>query len=279
MTDFSLLIKPSAADCNLRCAYCFYIGRQGLTEPHPRMSDDVLERTIAGYMGTLQTRSHTFSWQGGEPGLMGLRFFEKAVKLQVKHAPRGAVVCNAFQTNGTLITDELAAFLAEYRFLFGVSMDGPAQVHDHYRKTREGMPSQASVLKGIDRLKRAGVEFNILALVNNRTVKQPREIYGYFKKRGFFINNTCPAWNSTRRDGSGLGPSPDPTGGLFSARSSIDGWPMTPAVSRYACSIPSWNTSRAASVTPARWGRTAASISWWNTMAPSIHAISSFVTS
>ena len=192
MTDFSLLIKPSAADCNLRCAYCFYIGRQGLTEPHPRMSDDVLERTIAGYMGTLQTRSHTFSWQGGEPGLMGLRFFEKAVKLQVKHAPRGAVVCNAFQTNGTLITDELAAFLAEYRFLFGVSMDGPAQVHDHYRKTREGMPSQASVLKGIDRLKRAGVEFNILALVNNRTVKQPREIYGYFKKRGFFHQQYVP---------------------------------------------------------------------------------------
>ena len=192
MNDFSLLIKPSAADCNLRCAYCFYIGRLARGEPRPRMSDAVLERTIASYMASRQATSYTFSWQGGEPGLLGLGFFKKVVKLQMQYAPRGALVCNAFQTNGTLITDELAAFLAEYKFLFGVSLDGPAPLHDHYRRTVDGRPTHALVLKGIERLRQHGVEFNILALVNDRTVKQPREIYGYFKNRGFLHQQYVP---------------------------------------------------------------------------------------
>ena len=192
MNDFSLLIKPSAADCNLSCAYCFYIGRQGLTGPRPRMSDEILEKLIASYMSSRQAASYTFSWQGGEPALMGLNFFKRVVKLQIKYAPRGAVVCNAFQTNGTLITDEFAAFLAEYKFLLGVSLDGPVQAHDNYRKTLAGEPTHASVCKGIDRLKRHGVDFNILALVNDRTVKQPREIYGYLKNRGFLHQQYVP---------------------------------------------------------------------------------------
>ena len=192
MNDFSLLLKPSAADCNLRCTYCFYRGRQDPTQSRPRMSDAVLERTIASYMQSHQALSYTFSWQGGEPGLMGLPFFEKAVGLEMKHGPRGALVCNGFQTNGTLITDELAAFLADYKFLFGVSVDGPADVHDHYRKTQDGTPTHASVLKGIDRLQKRGIDFNILALVNDRTVKQPRKIYDDFKRRGFFYQQYVP---------------------------------------------------------------------------------------
>jgi uncharacterized protein len=192
MNDFSLLLKPSAADCNLRCVYCFYIGRQVRTAPHPRMPDEVLERTVSSYMRLPQTTSYTFSWQGGEPGLMGLGFFKKVVKLQMKYAPPRAIVCNAFQTNGTLISDGLAAFMAEYKFLVGVSLDGPAQLHDHYRKTLEGRPTHASVSQGIDRLEKHGVDFNILALVNDRTVKQPKEIYGYFKNRGFLHQQYVP---------------------------------------------------------------------------------------
>jgi uncharacterized protein len=192
MNDFSLLIKPSAADCNLQCAYCFYIGRQALTGPRPRMSDDILEKTIASYMGSRQAVSYTFSWQGGEPALMGLSFFKKVVQLQKQYAPRGAIVCNAFQTNATLITDELAAFLAEYRFLFGVSLDGPAPLHDHYRRLRDGRQTHALVARGIERLRRHGVEFNILALVNDRNVKQPRELYGYYKNRGFLHQQYVP---------------------------------------------------------------------------------------
>ena len=192
MNDFSLLLKPSAADCNLRCAYCFYQSRRALTSAHPRMTDEVLERVIASYMGSRQAVSYTFSWQGGEPGLMGLPFFRKAVELQRRHAPAGAIVCNAFQTNATLITDALAAFMAEYKFLCGVSLDGPAQLHDHYRKTAAGQPTHALVLKGIDRLRRRGGDFNVLALVNDRTVKQPRQIYGYFKNHGLFHQQYVP---------------------------------------------------------------------------------------
>jgi uncharacterized protein len=123
---------------------------------------------------------------------MGVEFFKKVVRLQMQYGSPGAVVCNGFQTNATLITDELAAFLAEYKFLFGVSLDGPAQLHDYYRKTRGGMPSHAAVLKGIDRLKRHGVEYNVLALVNDRTVKQPRSIYGYFKNLGLYHQQYVP---------------------------------------------------------------------------------------
>ena len=201
VNDFSLLLKPSAADCNLRCGYCFYRGRQLQTPSTPRMSDDVLERTIASYMDSHQRLSYTFSWQGGEPGLMGLAFFEKVVTLEMKYGPRGAFVCNGFQTNGTLITEELAAFLAEYKFLFGVSVDGPADVHDCYRRTCEGAPTHASVLKGIDRLRKHGVDFNILTLVNDRTVQQPHEIYHYFKRRGFYYQQyvPCVEFDSTGR--------------------------------------------------------------------------------
>jgi uncharacterized protein len=192
MDSFSLLIKPSAADCNLRCPYCFYIGRQARTAPHPRMPDDVLERMVSSYLRTPQATSYTFSWQGGEPALLGLDFFKKAVALQMRYGASGAIVCNGFQTNGTLITDELAAFAAEYKFLFGISLDGPAQAHDHYRRTVDGKPTHALVLRGIDRLRKQGVELNILALVSDRTVGQPREIYGYFKNQGFLHQQYVP---------------------------------------------------------------------------------------
>jgi uncharacterized protein len=109
------------------------------------MPDEILERMIASYLSSHQAVSYTFSWPGGEPGLMGLGFFQKVVQLQMKHAPRGAIVCNGFQTNATLITEELAAFLAEYRFLCGVSLDGPAQMHDSYRKTLDGRPTHTLV--------------------------------------------------------------------------------------------------------------------------------------
>lgn len=192
MNDFSLLIKPSSADCNLRCAYCFSIGRLAGLAPQPRMTDEVLEKMISGYMNSRQAASYTFSWQGGEPALMGVDFYKRVVELQIKYAPPGAVVCNSFQTNGTLITDELAAFLAEYRFLFGVSLDGPPHLHDHYRITASGAPTQASVLRGINRLRRYGADYNILALVNDRTVKRPLEVYDYFKDHGFLHQQYVP---------------------------------------------------------------------------------------
>jgi len=189
---FSLLIKPASADCNLRCQYCFYIDHLKIVEDHPRMSEDILESMIAGYMQTNQNNNYAFGWQGGEPTLMGLEFFKKVVELQTKYAPPNAVISNGLQTNGTLITNEMAEFFGEYKFLLGVSLDGPEHLHDFYRKTIGLKPTHSKVLRGINHLKKHNVEFNILTLINNKTVKRASEIYQYLKEKGFFYHQYIP---------------------------------------------------------------------------------------
>ncbi len=182
MKPFSLLIKPASADCNLRCEYCFYLDHmcQGKST---RMSDSTLENMVRSYMQTIQPQ-YSLAFQGGEPTLMGLPYFEKVISLEKKYAPPGAQVANAIQTNGTLITDELAAFLGEYKFLLGVSMDGPPEVHDHYRKTAGKGPSHHLVQKGLDLLKKHKVEYNILVLVNELVARDPLKTYSYFREKG-----------------------------------------------------------------------------------------------
>ncbi len=192
MKPFSLLIKPAGPDCNLRCRYCFYIEHLEEGKKGPRMSDDVLEAMISSYMRTDQYNNYSFGWQGGEPTLMGLKFFERAVELQKKHAPPGARVSNGLQTNGTLISDEMAKFLAEYNFLLGVSLDGPAYLHDYYRKTVGQTPTHSLVMRGIERLKQHEVEFNILTLVNDKTGKKAAEIYHYLRDNGFYYHQYIP---------------------------------------------------------------------------------------
>lgn len=192
MSPFSLLIKPASADCNLRCKYCFYIDHLENINKSPRMSEEVLERTIASYMRTNQNNNYSFGWQGGEPTLMGLKFYKRAIELQKKYAPPGAVISNGLQTNGTLITDEMAKFFAEYNFLLGVSLDGPPNIHDYYRKTIGQKPTHSLVMRGIERLKQHNVEFNILILVNDQNVKKAGEIYQYFREKGFYYHQYIP---------------------------------------------------------------------------------------
>ncbi|MFX1572190.1 MAG: anaerobic sulfatase maturase [Promethearchaeota archaeon] len=192
MEPFSLLIKPVSADCNLRCEYCFYIDHLNSAENKPRMSDDVLEKIIAKYMKTNQNNNYIFGWQGGEPTLMGLEFFKNVIKLQKRYAPSGATISNGLQTNGTLITDEMAEFFADYNFLIGVSLDGPAHLHNYYRKTINQKSSHSLVMRGIERLKNYNVEFNILTLINNETVKKGREIYQYLKNNNFDYHQYIP---------------------------------------------------------------------------------------
>ncbi|MFW9901291.1 MAG: anaerobic sulfatase maturase [Candidatus Thorarchaeota archaeon] len=192
MKNFSLLIKPASADCNLRCEYCFYIDHLERTKDTPRMSDEVLEKMITSYMETNQNNYYTFGWQGGEPMIMGLKFFQKVVEFQKFYAPSGAVISNGLQTNGTLITDDFAHFLGEYKFLLGVSLDGPAYIHDYYRKTIGKKPSHHLVIKGIERLRQNKVEFNILILVNNENVKKANEIYHYLREQGFYYHQYIP---------------------------------------------------------------------------------------
>lgn len=193
LKSFSLLIKPASADCNLRCEYCFYISRQSLypETTHHRMGNLVLEKLISSYMATDQPQ-YTFGWQGGEPTLMGVDFFRRVTDLQQKYVRNGALVSNGLQTNATLLTDEFAAHLAKYRFLVGVSLDGPPELHDHFRVKIDGSNSHYRVLKGIECLQRHQVEFNVLVLVNSHNVRHAKEIYQYLCDMGVYYQQYIP---------------------------------------------------------------------------------------
>ncbi len=190
---FSLLIKPASGDCNLACEYCFYQCKWQLypqTARH-RMALPVLEQLISSYLRTPQPQ-YVFGWQGGEPTLMGLDFFRQVTDLQVRHGARGVSVANGLQTNATLIDDAWAAHLAEYKFLLGVSLDGPAAMHDRYRATRGGQGSHAAVMRGIAALQKHRVEFNILVLVSQANVHRAAEVYRYLKEQGFRYHQYIP---------------------------------------------------------------------------------------
>lgn len=182
MRPFSLLVKPASADCNLRCDYCFYLKKHALYPDQKihRMSDQVLEQMIRTFMATPQPM-HSFGWQGGEPTLMGVDFFRKVTNLQQKLGPPGGQVANGLQTNTTLINDDFASHLGKYKFLVGVSIDGPADIHDRHRVTADGRGSHEMVMRGVEHLRRHQVDYNILTLVNEANVHKPREIYHYLR--------------------------------------------------------------------------------------------------
>ena len=190
---FSLLIKPAGPDCNLNCRYCFYLGKHSLfpeSRMH-RMSEEVLERLISSYLATDQP-VYAFGWQGGEPTLMGLEFFQTVVRLQKRYARPGSSISNGLQTNGTLLTDAMAAFFTEYKFLLGVSLDGPAEIHDQYRKHADGRGTHREVMRGIRSLRRQGTEFNALTLVTQANLRRGKEVYRYLKEEGFFFHQYIP---------------------------------------------------------------------------------------
>lgn len=190
---FTLLIKPTSADCNLRCPYCFYLDRAALypeTARH-RMSDEVLTALVTSYLRTAQPQ-YVFGWQGGEPLLMGFDFFRRAVELQQRAGLPGTGVANGLQTNGTLITPDLARLFADYQFLLGVSLDGPAEIHDHFRRNAEGMGTYATVRRGIDCLQRHEVSFNILTLVTSHSARRAAEIYRFHCDQGYRFHQYIP---------------------------------------------------------------------------------------
>ncbi|MBT3226825.1 MAG: anaerobic sulfatase maturase [Deltaproteobacteria bacterium] len=193
MKNFSLLIKPASADCNLNCTYCFYLEKCSLygESARHRMSDKVLEQVIESYLKTDQS-VYSFGWQGGEPTLMGLPFFKKVVDLQMRHGKKGASVANGLQTNATLIDAEFASHLAKYHFLLGCSLDGPAELHDRYRTNHIGDPTHSNVIQGINHLNNAGVSYNILVLVSRANVAHAREIYRYLTNEGYYYHQYIP---------------------------------------------------------------------------------------
>jgi uncharacterized protein len=182
--DF-LLVKPAGPDCNLACTYCFYSCKAeyfGSGTRH-RMSDAVLETMMRKALGRPRA-SMGFGWQGGEPTLAGLDFFKKAIELQKIHG-RGMRVSNALQTNGMLIDDEWIAFLREYSFLVGLSLDGPQHVHDHYRLNHGQVGSHAKVEQAARAMLAGGVAVNAISVVSDYSSAHAAETYSYLKGLGF----------------------------------------------------------------------------------------------
>lgn len=183
---FHVMAKPMGARCNLNCSYCFYLEKEPMLYPDagvPRMSDATLEAFVRDYLASQPGDEVTFAWQGGEPTLMGLPFFERVVALQ-QHYAAGRTVKNSLQTNGTLLDDDWAVFLAKHQFLVGVSIDGPRELHDPYRVDRGGRPTWDKVIRGIRLLKKHRVPFNTLTVVHRRNWRHAREVYDFLRAEG-----------------------------------------------------------------------------------------------
>ncbi len=180
MQPFTLLIKPSGSDCNLDCTYCFYKCRPSeIGHGRQRMSEEVLEKLVKDYMD-LRFQLSGFAWQGGEPTLMGLDFFKRAVEMQKRYGVAGQEVGNSLQTNAILLDNaEWCRFLQESRFLVGVSIDGPKELHDYYRLDLGGHGTWDRVMAAIRRMKEFGVEYNTLTLVNRLTADHADAIFDF----------------------------------------------------------------------------------------------------
>lgn len=184
-TAFHVMTKPIGPLCNLDCKYCFYLEKEKLFPGNEnfKMTDAVLESYVRQYIEQQSVPEVVFAWQGGEPTLMGVAFFRKVVALQKQYA-NGKIIQNAFQTNGTLIDDEWAEFFAENKFLIGLSIDGPPKLHDTYRVDKKGGATYEKVVHGLKMLKKHGVEFNTLTVVNKVNSQKPLEVYRFLKEIG-----------------------------------------------------------------------------------------------
>ena len=180
-----VMLKPAGAHCNLACKYCYYLEKNKLypTAQRHLMSDEMLEQFTREYIEAQTMSQVLFTWHGGEPLLRSIDFYRKALSLQQKYAG-GRRIDNVIQTNGTLLTDEWCEFFAQNHWLVGISIDGPQPDHDHYRLTAAGKPSWQKVMQGIKLLKKHGVEWNAMAVVNAYNANHPLEFYRFFKENG-----------------------------------------------------------------------------------------------
>ncbi len=181
----SVMWKTVADDCNLACDYCYYSACGGRPGPgRHRIDHALLESMIREYMASSRG-AVCFAWQGGEPLLAGLQFFEEVVALQARHAPPNTTISNVLQTNGTLLNEEWARFFHQYNFLVGVSIDGPREIHDAHRVTATGKGSFDLVMRKIEPLRSHAVDFNILTVVHQGNVGRPRELMAFYAREDF----------------------------------------------------------------------------------------------
>jgi uncharacterized protein len=181
---FHAMIKPIGSTCNLNCTYCYYLHKEELLkQPIARkMSDEILEQHIRQYIEAQTGDEVVFSWQGGEPTLLGLEFFQKVVALEAKYKKPFQRVENDLQTNGVLLDAEWAVFLKQNNFLIGLSCDGPKRLHDHFRITKGGDPTHDKVMASASLLRKHGVPFNALCVVNRDNVKFPLDVYRFLTR-------------------------------------------------------------------------------------------------
>ena len=197
-----VMLKPTGAHCNLACKYCYYLEKNKLypTAQRHLMSNEMLEQFTREYIEAQTMNQVLFTWHGGEPLLRSIDFYRKALSLQQKYAG-GRRIDNVIQTNGTLLTDEWCEFFAQNHWLVGISIDGPQPYHDHYRLTAAGKPSWKKVMQGIKLLKKHGVEWNAMAVVNAYNANHPLEFYRFFKENGCqFLQFTPIVERQTRHE-------------------------------------------------------------------------------
>lgn len=206
LPGFHIMTKPVGPLCNLDCKYCFYLEKEKLYPGTDtwRMPDDVLESYIQQYIEAQNGEVVSFAWQGGEATLAGIDFFCKVAALEKKYAA-GKRIENAFQTNGVLLDDRWGEFLAENKFLVGISIDGPRELHDRYRVDKGGAPTLGRVIRGLGYLKKHGVEFNTLTVIGSHNAAQPLVVYRFLKQAGSRFMQFIPLVER-------IAPAPDPRG-------------------------------------------------------------------
>jgi uncharacterized protein len=182
--SFNIMLKPAGSKCNLNCRYCYYLDKADIYGGRePVMTDEMLETVVREYIAANEVPEVTFNWHGGEPLILGIDFYRKALAFEKKYAA-GKKINNTIQTNGVLLDQGWTDFFRENGFLVGISIDGPREIHDKYRKDKGGAPTFDKVMHGIELLRTAGVEFNTMSTVNKASEGKGVEVYRFLKSLG-----------------------------------------------------------------------------------------------
>ncbi len=205
---FQVFAKPAGPACNFRCHYCYYLEKDELfPKGSPlRMSDHLLARYIAQHFEASPDKTVRFSWHGGEPTILGIDYFRRIIDLQRENCPAGRQFTNGLQTNGLLLDEAWGRFLADERFTIGLSLDGPEDLHDRFRRTADDQPTFAAALRGYELLKRFGLRPEILCVVNAENVRSPDTVYGFFKSIGAGEISFLPLVQPQSEEPDGLSP-------------------------------------------------------------------------
>lgn len=227
MSSFHVMTKPTGPLCNLNCTYCFYLEKENLYPDKSKwaMPHEVLESYVRQYIEAQDLLDVNFAWQGGEPTILGVDYFKNIAALQRTHA-NGKRIANSFQTNGVLLDDAWCEFLAQNKYLVGLSIDGPRELHDHYRVDKGGHPTFDRVMRGIGFLKKHGVEFNTLTCVQAHNSLHPLKVYRFLKEVGSGYMQFIPIIERIASDSEGdalrfVSPS-------YEGEAKISKWPVRP---------------------------------------------------